>query len=81
VAAVVQAVEVDQRVVRTVINERGEVSREEKRMKRKIIFYYFNKLKKNKKRDEEEKTSYSRKWNVDQSAPTPHKYLLRLSSN
>jgi len=59
VAAVVQAVEVDQRVVRTVINERGEVSREEKRMNKKNYILLLNKLKKNKKR--EEKTSYGRK--------------------
>lgn len=58
-AAVVQAVEVDQRVVRTVINERGEVSREEKRMNKKNYILLLNKLKKNKKR--EEKTSYGRK--------------------
>ena len=33
-AAVAQAVEVDQEVVRIVINERGEVSREEKRIQK-----------------------------------------------
>merc|ERR1711865_694416 len=35
VAAVAQAVEVDQEVVRIVINERGEVLREEKRIQKK----------------------------------------------
>jgi len=42
-----------------VINERGEVSREEKRMNKKNYILLLNKLKKNKKR--EEKTSYGRK--------------------